>query len=70
MSKDCFLYVFLGFVLINTKLLAFKNDSLKSVKPAKHYFKTIIYADYYTTGKRDLNLENFVSNKLKSYRVS
>ena len=70
MRKGYILYVIIGFVLINTKLLAFKNDSLKTIKPAKHYFKTIIYSDYYTTSKRDLNSENFVSNKLKSYQVS
>jgi hypothetical protein len=70
MFKRYALYVFIGFVLFNTKLLAFEHDSLKKEKPAKHYFKTVIYADYYSTGKRDLNSENFISSKLKSYQLS
>jgi hypothetical protein len=62
-------YLLLGFVLINTKLLAFKSDSLKIKKQAKHYFQTIIYADFYGTGSRKLNEKNFVSKKLKAYQV-
>lgn len=64
------IYLVICFVFLNTKLLALKNDSLKVVKPAKHYFKTIIYTDFYETGKRDLNQKNFVSAKLKSYQVA
>ncbi len=64
------IYLVIGFVCLNTKLLAFKNDSLKTIKPAKHYFKTVIYTDFYGTGKRDLNQKNFVSGKLKSYQVN
>ena len=45
MFKRYVLYVFIGFVLFNTKLLAFEHDSLKKEKPAKHYFKTVIYDD-------------------------
>ena len=63
------LYLLIGFVLFNTKLLALKNDSLKVKKQAKHYFHTLVYTDFYGTGKRDLSAINFVGKKLKSYQV-
>ena len=64
------LYLLFGFVFINAKLLAFKDDSLKVKKQAKHYFHTLIYTDFYSTGKRDLSDINFVGKKLKSYQVN
>lgn len=70
MSPAKFLYLFSSFVLINTKLLAFNYDSLKVAKPAKHYFKTTFYLDYYGTGKKELNELTFESKKLKSYQVN
>jgi hypothetical protein len=59
-----------SFVLSHTKLLAFNNDSLKLIKPVRHYFKTTIYTDFYGTGNRDLSGKTFVSDKLKTYRVN
>lgn len=70
MNITKYLYLILSFVLIGAKLLAFQRDSLKTTKPAKHYFKTTIYTDYYSTGKRDLNDLTFESKKLKSYQIS
>lgn len=64
------LYLLIGFVFFNAKLLALKNDSLKVKKQAKHYFHTLVYTDFYKTGKRDLSDINFVGKKLKSYQVS
>lgn len=64
------LYLLISFVCSGTKLLALKDDSLKLLKPAKHYFNSMIYTDFYGTGKRDLDQENFVSQKLKSYQVN
>lgn len=64
------LYLLIGFVFLNAKLLAFKDDSLKVKKQAKHYFHTLIYTDFYSTGKRDLSDINFVGKKLKSYQVN
>jgi hypothetical protein len=64
------LNLILSFVFISSKLLAFQHDSLKVVKPAKHYFKTTIYTDYYSTGKRNLEDITFQSKKLKSYQVN
>ena len=61
------LYLLIGFVLFSTKLLAFKNDSLKVKKQAKHYFNTLVYTDFYGSGKRDLSDINFVGKKLKTY---
>lgn len=58
------------FVVLSAKLLAYNKDSLKIVKPPKHYFKTVFNIDYYTTGKRDLTKENYVDKKLKSYQVN
>jgi hypothetical protein len=63
------LYLLIGFVLFSTKLLAFKNDSLKVKKQAQHYFNTLVYTDFYGTGKRDLSDVNFVGKKLKTYQV-
>ncbi len=57
-------------MFFGSKLLAFNHDSLKVVKPAKHYFKTTIYTDYYSRGKRELNDVTFQSIKLKSYQVN
>ena len=65
-----FLYLLIGFVFLNTKLLAFKDDSLKVKKQAKHYFHSMIYFDLYGAGARNLNEKNFVSQKLKTYQVS
>jgi hypothetical protein len=59
-----------GFVFFSTKLLAFSNDSLKIVKPPKHYFNKTIYADFYSTGKRTLDTINKVSKKLNTYQVT
>ncbi len=69
MKKYYSIVLFFGFVLSVTKLLAFKDDSLKAIKPARHYFKTTMYSDFYGTGKRDLSGKNFVSKKLNSYQV-
>ncbi|MES2568003.1 MAG: hypothetical protein V4565_14105 [Bacteroidota bacterium] len=63
----------LSFVLLSTKFLAFKHDSLKinkPVKPARHYFNTSVYLDYYGTGQRTLSGKNFVSKKLQTYQVN
>ncbi|MBI3518675.1 MAG: hypothetical protein HY062_04895 [Bacteroidetes bacterium] len=63
----------IGFVLFGTKFLALNHDSLKvtkPLKPAKHYFNTIIYSDLYGTGQRDLSGKTFVSKKLKTYQVN
>ncbi len=70
MHLERVLYLLIGFVFLNTKLLAFKDDSLKVKKQAKHYFHTLIYSDFYATGKRDLSDINFVGKKLKSYQVN
>ncbi len=59
-----------GFVFINTKLLAFKNDSVKIIRPVKHYYNHTYYSDFYSPFKRDLDTTNLVSKKLKSYNVS
>lgn len=59
-----------GFVCFHTSLLAFQRDSLKTVKLARHYFKTTIYTDFYGTGNRDLSGKTFVSDKLKTYRTN
>lgn len=66
-------YLLINFVLFSTKFLAFNHDSLKvlqSIKPAKHYFKTIFYADFYGTGQRDLSGKTYASKKLKTYQVN
>jgi hypothetical protein len=63
-------FLLISFVLFHTKLLALNNDSLKLIKPARHYFKTTIYTDFYGTGNRDLSGKTFVSDKLKAYRVN
>lgn len=70
MRRYLYLYFLIGFVFFNTKLLALKNDSLKVKKQAKHYFNTLVYTDFYKTGKRDLSDINFVGKKLKTYQVS
>ena len=65
--------LFFSFVFFSTKFLALKDDSLKiikPIKPAKHYFKTIIYSDFYGTGDRYLSGKTFVSKKLKTYHVN
>ncbi len=64
------LYLIICFVLLNTKLLAFKDDSLKIKKQARHYFSSMIYLDLYGTGVRTLTHKNFVSKKLNTYQVS
>lgn len=64
------IFMLVGFVLLNTRLLAVKTDSLKVGKLPKHYFKTSFNLDFYSTGKRNLNEENFYSKKLKNYQVS
>lgn len=64
------LYLLISFVFLYTKLLAFKNDSLKVLKGPKHYFHTLVYADFYGTGKRNLSPVNFVGKKLKTYQVN
>lgn len=67
------IWVVLGFVLFGTKLLAFKDDSLKLAKPVKlprHYFNTIIYTDLYATGQHTLSGSTYVSKKLKTYQVN
>lgn len=58
------------FCVPHTKLLSMNNDSLKSDRLPRHYFRTTIYTDFYGTGNRDLNRKTFVSGKLKTYRVS
>lgn len=70
MRRYLYLYFLIGFVFFNTKLLALKDDSLKVKKQAKHYFNTLVYTDFYKTGKRDLSDINFVGKKLKTYQVS
>ena len=67
-SKDSFITI--GIVLFHTMLFANKKDSLKIIKPAKHYFKTTIYTDYYTTSQRDLAVNNFVSKRLNNYKLN
>ena len=57
-------------VLSHTVLFAFKKDSLLIIKPAKHYFKTSIYSDFYTNSKRDLAEKSFTSKKLKTYKLN
>lgn len=64
------LYLIICFALLHAKLFAVKDDSLKINNPAKHYFKTVIYADYYSANKQNLDLNNFYSSKLKSYQIS
>lgn len=65
------IFFLLGFVFILTKLLAFNNnDSIKTVKPPKHYFNKTIFADYYVTGQRKLDTLSTISKKLISYQVS
>ncbi|MES2134464.1 MAG: hypothetical protein V4506_19110 [Bacteroidota bacterium] len=69
-NTGAILLILTGFVCFHTKLLALNHDSLKVMKPARHYFKTTIYTDFYGTGKRDLSGKNFVSNKLKTYQLN
>jgi len=59
-----------GFAFFNAKLLALTHDSLRIIKPAKHYFKTTIYTDFFGTGQRELSGKNFFSKKLSTYRVN
>lgn len=71
MRTKIYLYIFLSFVYIHTKLSAFNNqDSLKVSKPPRHYFNSTIYLDGYATGKRTLNQNNLIGQKLKTYQVS
>lgn len=68
-----FIILLVNFVLFSTKFLALNHDSLKvikPIKPAKHYFKTIIYTDFYGTGERELSGKTYVSKKLKTYQVN
>ena len=72
MRRLNWIFYCLSFVLLSTKFLAFKDDSLqplKITKQPKHYFKTIIYTDFYKTGERTLAQKTFVSQKLKTYQV-
>ena len=57
-------------VLSHTMLFAFKKDTLKTIKPAKHYFRTTLYSDFYSTSKRDLVSKNFVAKELKTYKLN
>lgn len=58
-------------MFIHTKLSAFNShDSLKVNKPPRHYFNSTIYLDGYATGKRTLNQNNLIGQKLKTYQVS
>lgn len=59
-----------SFVVLSSRLSAVKDDSLKVGKLPKHYFKTSFNLDFYSTGKRDLNQKNFVSEKLNNYQVN
>lgn len=60
----------IAFVLYSTGLFALATqDSLKAVKPPKHYFHQILYIDYYRTGKQNFDTINSISKKLKSYQV-
>lgn len=63
-------WILLSFVLMYTGLSAFNNDSLKMAKPARHYFKTTVYSDFYGSGNRSLSGKTFVSEKLKTYRAN
>lgn len=58
----------ISFVCYHAKLFAVDKDSLKTARPARHYFKTTIYTDFYGTGNRNLSGKTFVSDKLKTYR--
>jgi hypothetical protein len=75
LKKITYLFL-LGFVLCGTKLLAFDGDSVKIAKPAKpvkvpkHYFKKMLYYDFYAPGQRTLDTVNTISRRLKSYSVS
>jgi len=65
------IFLLISFVFLGTKLSAFSDsDTTKVVKPPKHYFNKTIYLDYYSTGKRELDTLNTISNKLGSYQVS
>ncbi len=65
------IFLLLSFVFLNTELSAFNNnDSTRTVKPPKHYFNKTINADYYVTGRKNLDTTNAVSKRLKSYQVS
>lgn len=64
-------FFLISFVIFFTKLSAFtNNDSIRTVKPPKHYFNRTIYLDYYSAGKRTLDTVNTISKKLSSYQVS
>lgn len=58
------------FVTGFTKLLAYKEDTLKVGRLPKHYFGTTFNLDFYSTGKRDLVQNHYVAQKLKTYQVS
>lgn len=64
------IFILLSFVLFSTKLSAFYGDSLKKPVPPKHYFSKTFYIDYYSTGKRELDTINTISNRLASYQLS
>ncbi len=71
MKANKHMFFLISFVMIVTKLSAFiAGDSIKKVKPAKHYFNKTIYFDYYSTGKRELDTVNKISKLLESYQLS
>lgn len=59
-------------LLLNLQLIAspFVNDSLRNVKPPKHYFHQVLYSDFYNTGKINLDTTNLISKRLKTYQIS
>lgn len=70
MHINKYIVLAVSFVVLTSKFLAVEHDSLKVGKLPKHYFKTSISLDFYSTGKRDLTQKRFVSEKLKSYQVN
>lgn len=69
-GRRLYCLITLSFVFMITKLLAFKNDSTKTVRPPRHYFNTTIYWDLYSTGERKLDTVNMISRRLQSFQLN
>ena len=63
-------FIFLSVLFFRSELFSLIADTSKLPKPPRHYFKSIYILDFYANGKRDLSSSDFISKKLKSYRVS
>jgi hypothetical protein len=59
------------YMLLNEKIVLDKsNIYFEEEIIAEHYFKTNIYTDFYSTSKRNLIGDKYVSKKLKTYKLN